>query len=355
MRNRLTQSWERRGAVISAHTSRPLHFGHPGAELRAALGDCVLAEGSHLTRLLASGPDYLNLLQRLSTGDVAALGPGQGRPTILTTAKGRIVERLFVHRRDDGGVLSLGGPGAGARVIEHLARYTFSEDLGLAEITDETFQFLLVGPRAASAMEAIGLATPEAFHLRKGAVSGVDVNVLGQDGWSGEGFSIVGSEDHSAEVWDALLPAVERTGGRPAGDEAIEARRVLRGLPASGHELTEEHNPLEAGQWEAVSFDKGCYVGQEVVARLRTYDKVSRALVGLALPAGVALPPLGAPLFDGDSRVGNLTSAVLPPDREAPVALGYVKRNALRADLELRIGEGDEAMTARVVDLPFTD
>jgi folate-binding protein YgfZ len=353
MRNRLTQSWKRCGGVISSDTSRPLHFGDPGAELRCALEGCVLADGSNLTRLLATGPDYLDLLQRLSTGDVASLGPRQGRPTILTTAKGRIVERLFVHCRDEGGVLSVAGPGAGARVIEHLSRYSFAEDLGLSEITHATFQFLLVGPRAVSAMEAIGLEPPEAFQLRPASIGGADVNILGQDGCSGDGFSIEGPDDLSAEVWDAFLPAVERAGGRPAGDEPIESRRVLRGLPASGHELTEEHNPLEAGQWEAVSFDKGCYVGQEVVARLRTYEKVSRALVGLDLPAGAALPARGAPLFDGGRRVGDLTSAVLPPDREAPVALGYVKRNALRVDLELRIGDDDDAVTARVVDLPF--
>jgi folate-binding protein YgfZ len=355
MRNRLTQSWKRGGAVLSPDGSRPLHFGQPGAELRAALADCVLADGSKLTRLLATGPDYLDLLHRLSTGDVASLGPGQGRPTILTTAKGRIVERLFVHRRDEGGVLSVGGPGVGARVIEHLAHYAFGEKLGLVEITHETFQLLLVGPRAAAAMEAIGLEPPEPFQLRPGTVAGVEVTVLGQDGSSGDGFSIVAPDDLSADLWDALLPAVERAGGRAAGDQPIEARRVLRGLPAPGHELTERHNPLEAGQWEAVSFDKGCYVGQEVVARLRTYDKVASALVGLELPAGVALPQLGAPLFDGGRRVGDLTSAVLPPDREAPVALGYVKRNALRDDLELRIGDDDDAVTARVVDLPFAD
>lgn len=353
MRNRLTQSWKRSGAVFSPDGSRPLHFGDPGAELRAALEVCVLADGSNLTRLLATGPDYLDLLHRLSTGAVASLGPGQGRPTILTTAKGRIVERLFVHRRDEGGVLSVGGPGVGARVIEHLARYSFAEDLGLSEITHETFQFLLIGPCAPSAMEAIELEPPESFQLRPGSVGGVDVTVLGQDGSSGDGFSIVGPDDAAAVVWDALLPAVERAGGRQAGDEPIESRRVLSGLPAPGHELTEEHNPLEAGQWEAVSFDKGCYVGQEVVARLRTYDKVSSTLVGLELPGGVALPPLGASLFDGGRRVGELTSAVLLPDRDAPIALGYVKRNALRDDLELRIGDESDATTARVVDLPF--
>jgi folate-binding protein YgfZ len=355
MEDRLTPSWTRGGAVLSPATSRPLHFGEPGAELGAALTGCVLADGSHLARLLATGPDYLDLLQRLSTGDVASLGPGEGRPTILTTAKGRIVERLFVHARADGAVLSVGGPDGGDLVLSHLARYTFGEKTGLREITDETVQLLLVGPQAGRALAAAGPEPPEPFRIRAGSVGGVDVDLLGHDGLSADGLSVVAPRDAAAEVWDALLPAVQRVGGRAAGDVALEARRVLRGLPVSGRELTEAYHPLEAGQGDAVSFDKGCYVGQEVVARLRIYDKVSRVLVGLVLPAGTAVPATGLPLYDEDGPVGDLTSAVLPPDRDAPVALGYVKRKALRPDLVLRVGDGGDAPTARVIALPFPD
>ena len=127
---------------------------------------------------------------------------------------------------------------------------------------------------------------------------------------------------------------------------------MLRGLPASGHELTEDYNPLEANQWDAVSFDKGCYVGQEVVARLRTYDKVSRTIVGLELPAGCALPEKGARLFDEEQAVGEVTSAVELPGRPTAIGLAYVKRRTLRDDLELRVG-AVEGAAARVVKLPF--
>jgi folate-binding protein YgfZ len=353
MSDRLTGAWERSGAVLSPETSRPLHYGDPEAELRAALTGCVLADGSNLARLRATGPDYLDLLHRLSTGDVVSLGAGEGRPTILTTPKGRIFERLFVHHLGDGGVLSIGGVGGGPRVLEHLARFTFAEKTGLADMTHDTFQFLIVGPQAERGLDASGLDRPESFHVRPGSLGGAEVSVLGQDGWSGDGYSVVGSIASAAEAWEALLPGVERAGGRPTGDEPLEARRVLCGLPASGHELTEEHNPLEAGQWEAVSFDKGCYVGQEVVARLHTYDKVTGTLVGLELPADAALPAVGTRLFDENRPVGDLTSAVFPPGRAAPVGLGYVKRDSLRPGLELRIGDAAEGVMARVALLPF--
>jgi folate-binding protein YgfZ len=353
MSDALRQSWERCGAQLATATSRPRHYGDPAAELRAALAACVLADGSNLARLVATGPDYLDLLHRLSTGDVVALGPGQGRPTILTTPKGRIVERLFLHHLGERGVLSVGGPGSGPRVLEHLARYTFAERTELAEVTGETFQFLLVGPGAARALDAIGLEPPDPFHVRHGSVRGVDVSLLGQDGLSGDGYSVYGPTARAVEVWEALLDGVRRAGGRPAGDEPLEARRVLCGLPAAGHELTEEHNPLEAGQRDAVSFSKGCYVGQEVVARLRTYDKVARVLVGLELQAGVELPAIGTRLFDESRAVGELTSVVVAPGRDVPIGLGYVKRDSLRRDLSLRLGRSDGDMIARVIELPF--
>ena len=347
----MRETWERSGAVIAPETGRPLHFGDPAAELRSALESCALVDRSDHSRLLATGLDFLGLLHRLSTGDVASLVEGQGKPTVLTTPKGRIVERLYVHHLGEAGVLAVGGPGSGKAVVEHLARYTFAEQTGLEETTERTFQFALVGPGAETSLQ--GIDVPERFHSRPHSIAGANVQVLGQDGLSGDGYSITGDLDDAPAVWRELQTVVEQAGGRPAGDEPLEAWRVLRGLPASGHELTEEYNPLEAGLWEAVSFDKGCYVGQEVVARLRTYDKVSRTLVGLELPEGSALPPSGAGLYDEGQRVGTLTSVTVPPERRAPVALAYLKTRVLRPELELHVGEGAD-LAARPVSIPFS-
>jgi folate-binding protein YgfZ len=347
----MRETWERSGAVIASETGRPQHFGDPAAELRAALESCALVDRSDLARLVATGPDFLGLLHRLSTGDVASLVEGQGKPTVLTTPKGRIVERLFVHQLGKAGVLAVGGRGSGERITDHLARFTFAEQTGLEETTERTFQFALIGPSAGTSLKGIEL--PERFQSRQVSVADVAVQALGEDGLSGDGFSFTGDAGDAAAVWQALSTLVEQAGGRPAGDEPLEAWRVLRGLPASGHELTEEYNPLEAGLSEAVSFDKGCYVGQEVVARLRTYDKVSRTLVGLKLPEGSALPPSGAGLYDEGQRVGTLTSVAVPADRRAPVALAYLKTRVLRPELELHVGEGAD-LTARPVKIPFS-
>ena len=341
------------GASSFDDAGRPIHFGDPEAELRACFETCALVDQAALARLVGTGPDLLELLHRMSTADVKDLAPGEGKPTVLTTAKGRIVERLFVHHLGEAGLLLVGGAGSGPRVLGHIARYTFSENTGLSEATDATGLLALVGPAAGAALESAGLKLPSPGHVAAAQLDDAPVDLLGQDGLSTGGFGVFLPESRAASAWTALSDAVSRVGGRPAGSLPLEAYRVLRGIGASGHELTEEYNPLEAGLWDAVSFDKGCYVGQEVVARLNTYDKVSREIVGIDLPPAAAAPETGTPLFHDGRQVGKITSAVVPPGRGRVAALASVKKKWVRSGLDLEVGTADAALRARVV--PFED
>jgi hypothetical protein len=336
--------------VFESDLGRPTHFGDAAAELRAALDASALVDRSSLARILATGADALDLLHRLSTGDLKGLRPGEGKPTVLTSPKGRIVERLFVHHLGAEGLLLVGGPGSASRVRAHVGRYTLREDVALTDMTDASTQFAIVGPGGRDAAAAAGLPAVPPWGSVAGALAGVPVQVLGEDGLSSEGLSVVLPSMTAAAAWEELARAVDTAGGRPAGDAAAEAWRVLRGLPATGLELTEDHNPLEAGLRDAVSFSKGCYVGQEVVARLDTYDKVARSLFGFVLPMGTIPPAAGTPVLLGEHVVGTVTSALVPPGRRAPVAIAYVKRD-VPAGAALGIGEATSVPLA----LPFRD
>jgi folate-binding protein YgfZ len=323
-------------------------------ELRAAFESCALADRSaDRYRLRATGPDMLDLLNRLSTAALAGLAPGAGKPTVLTTNKGRIVDYLLVFHLGEEGLLLTGAASRREAVEQHLKRYALTARIGLADASSETVELALIGPRARDAATAAGLPAPAPHATTTATVAGSPVHVLGHDGLSRAGLALLAPQAAVPELRGRLETAVARIGGRPISPAAVECWRILCGLPLAGHELTEEHNPLEAGLWDAVSFDKGCYVGQEVVARLRTYDKVSRALVGLELAAAAQLPEPGTPLYAGTRAVGSVTSAVLPPDRPAAIALGYVKRRELGAGLELRAGDPERGPAARVVALPF--
>ncbi len=320
-------------------------------EVRSAFDTCLLTDRTDLGRLIAAGPDILPLLQRLGTGDVTALSSGDSGRTVLTTNKGRIVQHLFVSPLSDAGVLLIGGPGSGPQVLDHLRRYTFAEKIELSDESENLFQLALTGPLSSGVLGDLDLPTPAAGSTATGAVLGTSVRVLPHDGSTDDGYSVVGPFDSHSAVSTAFQETVQTRGGRAGSRSAFEAYRVLRGIPAAGHELNLDYNPLEAGLWDAVSFDKGCYVGQEVVARLRTYDKVSRVIVGLELGNPAVLPEPGASIMIDGSRAGALTSALDLPGGERSIGLGYLKRKQLRGDLSVEI-EGVGA-GVRVVDLPF--
>ena len=330
----------------------PDDFGDPVAELDHALHRSILVDRSGLSRLLGTGPDLLDLLQRLSTGDLAAMAEGSGRSTVLTTPKGRIVERLLITRLSSG-VLMVAGEGNGPRVLEHIARFTFAEQTGLTEIGDDTRLFAIAGPTARDVLESANLPRPERYGAERSSIAGCEVDVIGHGGESAGDFSVlVGRSDDATSVWTALEAAVRKSGGGPGGKSAMEARRILLGIPSAGLELTDDYNPLEAGLTDAIAFDKGCYVGQEVIARLNTYDKVSRALLGLGLPEEERAPEPGSALFHEGTKIGEVTSSVHPPGGRRAIALGYVKTRTAGPGTSVRIGTM-EGSQAELVRTPF--
>ena len=299
---------------------------------------------------MATGPDLLGLLHRLSTGDVKGLSPGQGRETVVTSPKGRIVERLFVAHFGADGVFLLAGPGGARRVLAHLKKFTFAEKTGLTDVTEDTCAFALIGPKWAEASRLAGI--PELSPCGSAALSleGMSVHAVRTNGFDTNGVVVIGRRQDARPIGDTLANAAERLGGGVIDSYALEAWRILSGLPAADHELTEQFNPLEAGLREAVSFAKGCYVGQEVVARLNTYGKVSRTLVVLELQPGAPVPALGASIVQNGGTIGAVTSAILPPGHQSPVVLGYVKtRELATGGAELSVDDGGNLGGAKVL------
>lgn len=290
------------------------------------------ADLSDLARLRATGADILDLLHRLSTQDLKSLAVGEGRPTVLTSPKGRIVERLFVHRIAEREVLIVGGAGREQAILEHLRRYTFREETGLSGVTSETAQIATLGAGLPPP-----LPDPGPWGARAAEIDGAAVTVLGHDGFTPAGRSLVTSAARRDVVVRLLAAA-----GTEVGASALETWRVLEGLPACGAELTEDANPLEAGLRDHVSFTKGCYVGQEVVARLNTYDKVSRGIARVRFSEPGPFPEPGAPVESGDRSIGRLTSLAVLPEGGA-IGLAYVKAR--------EVGAGGVTVGGRSVEL----
>jgi folate-binding protein YgfZ len=314
-------------------------------------------------RLALSGKARKKLLHRVTTNDIESLSPGEGRPTLLVTAKGRLVDRLMAL--DTGETLRvITSDGGRETVSEALRKYVVFEDVRIEDETETTFLVGLYGPRAEEILErvagepaddtaaAAALLPRELFHGRDVDLAGSGVTVVREHGFSGPAFLIQGRGEDRERVGAALEAGGAHTGPPAEMREAFEALRIEAGLPAYGREISADWNPLEARQEDAVSFSKGCYVGQEVIARLRTYDKVKRHLVRMVIEGDE--PVLQGANCRAGSSGGLVTSAAVVPGGDAVVALGMLDRDVDADGGELRVEIAGNERRARLAGAPPT-
>ncbi len=290
-------------------------------QYRSLTDDVALVDRSTVCRLRIEGSDAVDLLDRLSTNDLSSLSPGSGTSTVLTTNKGRVIDLMrIVHAGDH--LLAFISQPARHRVMEWIEFYTFDEDVVISDITDSTFMVGVAGPKAYPAVvrqfaDEVAACLPR-YGLAEARVDEVPATVFRSDFLGRSEFDFIVALTEGP----ALAGILESRAGY-AYPAALEPLRIERGIPAFGSELNEDRNPLEAGLVESISFNKGCYVGQEVVARLNTYDKVQRRLAILAWQDGTVAP--GDEVFASSEQVGIVTSVSAHP-RDGSVGLAYVKR-----------------------------
>jgi folate-binding protein YgfZ len=324
-------------------------FGDPAGEAAAALSGSVLADRSALGRIRVTGKDRLDLLHRLTTNALTALRPGEGALTALLTPKGRIVDLLHACVLEDH-LLLVTSDGSAGKIRDWIERFVFREEVRLEP--DACGSCLGVYGRAAPGLlqsaTGAGQGALAPGHSRAASLAGREARVVGTHPLGGCGFLIL-CED-AAAAWRALVEA----GATPCGAEALERLRIAAGVPRLGADLGEDLNPWEAALDAAVRLDKGCYVGQEVVARLRTYQKVQRRLAGIRLD-GPGLPAPGARVLAGGAEAGILTSVACEPGTGSVLALALIQVDTdPAAPLEVGMPDGSR-IAAQRARLPFLD
>ena len=303
-------------------------------------------------RIVVSGADRASFLQGLLTNDVVALKAGQGCYAAYLTAQGRMIADLDVYELGDVMLLVLPRDVRGT-VIAKLDQVIFSEDVQLGDVTDTFAQMAIIGPAAASlvarvlgvAVETLG-AMPEHGNLRA-SWKGSSMIVTRAAGTGEPGFDLYVESARGGELRRALIEA----GAAEVDGDTAEAIRIEAGVPLFHRDMDEETIPLEAGiESRAVSFSKGCYVGQEVIIRVlhRGHGRVARRLVGLRFQSDV-VPPAGARIRTGDREIGEVTSSTRSPALQAPIALGYVHRDFVEPGTKVAV----DGATAEVVTVPF--
>jgi aminomethyltransferase len=324
----------------------------------AALAGAALHDEGAAGRIFLRGRDRAALLHRLSTNDIEGLRPGQGARTVLTTPIGRIIDLLTVHALDDA-LLIVTGPGQGGPVWSHLKKNIFFQDQATLEAAGRTHgQLALYGPAAARVLAELGgagVSELPPYHTATLQLAGGPVLVAARPPIGGPSFTLY----PPAEQLDAMRAALVGAGATPLDDPTLDILRVEQGYAASGRELGQEYIPLETGLLDAVSFTKGCYVGQEIIARMESRGRLAKILRGLRLATGDAAVAGGqwselAPtkLEMAGKEAGDLTSVVVSP-RFGPIGLAYVR--SAHAEPGTIVGIVGGEARGEVVELPFND
>src|SRR3989442_1958092 len=336
-----------RGAVHVAERGvvLPRRFGDdPAAEYAALREGAVLVDLGFRALVRATGTDRVTFLHGMLTNDIASLAPGSGCPALLLTIQGGVTAGLRVAALGDALLLD-GDVRARAALVEALEKLIIADDVELREPGEPLALIGVEGPGAARLLPGAAGLAPYAHAVV--TLAGVPVRAQRASEVRRPGFVLHAPGARAAAVWDALLAL----GARPCGMEALESRRVEVGVPRVGVDMDGATLALEVPVEDAISATKGCYLGQEVVARGTARGHVNRRLVGLRLEG--AEPSPGAPLVHDAKEVGRLTSVVRSFGGGGLAALGFVRREHWEPRTELRGRHGQPVRAPRAPAFPL--
>lgn len=308
----------------------------------------AVADVSDRTQIELTGSDRKSFLHNMSTNEINALKVGTGCEAFFTTAQGKIVAHACVFQRPESIVLET-VPGQSESLINHLDRYLIREDVELHDRSTSWGQLLLAGPQAAELLDASTEGQIPSTELSSGVVTLFDTEVtVIRTTMAGPVGFLIGCQKSQTP---SLLASLSNSGAEQVNDhEVLEAVRIEAGWPAYGRDITSANLPQEvARDGQAISFSKGCYIGQETVARIDALGHVNKYLVGLRCNTP-DVPAPGAELSQGDKTIGQITSAIYSPRLKTPLALGYVRRGSHSPGTQLECPLGP----VEVVALPLT-
>ncbi len=309
--------------------------------IKAAQERVAVYDRSHWGRIKVSGDDRLRFLHNQSTNDFQSLKPGQGCDTVFVTSTARTIDLTTAYIKEDA-VLLIVSPNRREYLMQWLDKYIFFADkVELSDITEETAAFSLIGPESQAIIQELGvtpLETPNSNQVYN--ILTVETLIAVGSGLALPGYTLIFPVVHKDTIWNKLL----EIGAVAMKETAWETLRIIQGRPVPEKELTEDYNPLEVGLWQTICFTKGCYIGQETIARLNTYKGVKTYLWGIKLN-NYADP--GSQIYIEEEKVGTLTS--ITGTTEGYYGLGYIRKQAGGIGTKVRIAENE----GEIIEIPF--
>lgn len=333
-------------------------YGDWRAEHSALRESAGIIDLSFRSRICLVGADRIRFLHGQVTNDVKKLRAGEGCYSAITTNKGKMESDLNIFNLPDELLLDF-EPGLTEKISTRLEKFIVADHVQIVDAAPHYGLLSVQGPKSQEVISALNLF-PEIPQTQFGSIKISDATLgeiyLANNPRLGtNGFDLFVPNNSLGAVADKLIAAAKQLGGLAIGWTAFEAARIEAGIPRFGADMDETNIPLECGiERRAIVYNKGCYIGQEVINRIHSVGHVTRELRGLRLADDLkTLPKRGDKLFHAGKEVGYVTSAVKSPALNANIALGYVRREANQIGTELLLQTASGESAAKIVELPF--
>lgn len=330
----------------------PKHYSDPKRETKTVRESVGIIDISSRGKLILSGADHIKFLQGMLTNDVKEKPPGTGVYAAILTPKGKMISDMRVFKNEDSVYLDT-EPGMGGDVAELLRRFRLSYKAEVLDVTEDYCVLHVCGPGCGEFIsKRLGINTEHMNEYDHRACHEATVMKLNRTGETG--FDLLFENRLAQEIWELLLessPAPELS-----GQEALEILRIEAGIPIYGKDMDTSTIPIEAGIWNALDFEKGCYVGQEVIARIKWRGRVNWNLAYFVVQQDGCASP-GDMLWVKEKKVGRITSSTYSPTLGKNIAIGYIRREFcdFQGGIIVNGEQGDSKTsdTVRIMEKPF--
>lgn len=329
----------------------PADYGDSSGEYNAIRGESAgVIDLSIRGRIRVSGSEALMFLNGLVTNDMKALQENSWLPAVFPNVQGRIIAAVRIVRQQDGFLIDTEATTRDS-VLRNIDRFTLAGDFRVTDLSYATTMVSLQGKAVKHILEKVlgrSVDLPghsaQVMEWREQSLTLLRATHTGEDG-----FDLIVPNENATALWDTLVEA----GARPVGYDAWETLRIEAGIPRFKHDMDETNVVTETNLDDAISYTKGCYVGQEIVIRIKHRGHVAKKLTGLVFEKQETIEPGKQIYSEAGNEIGRITSATFSPVLNRSVALGYIRYEFLTAGTKVKVSSGDEKTAASVTDLPF--
>lgn len=323
-----------------SRAATPADYGDVRAEFEALRSGCGVYDLGWRAKIAVTGGDRVRWLNGMVSNNVRDLATGHGVYAFMLNAQGRIQADLYIFQRGESLLVDMESAQR-EKILQLFDHYIIADDVEIADISDKIVAVGLTGPQSREVLERASIVVPDLAYLQFADVTWehagqkTTVTLLRSGEESGESWQVW----TSPEQLNMLRGWIITEGARPVGASAFNLFRMARGIPQFGVDIRERDLPQETGQTRALNFTKGCYLGQEIVERIRSRGAVHRQFAAFAVEG--QLPEPGAKIIADEKEVGEITSSavLLLAAEERPMALGYLRREATGKDLRAGIAK----------------